>query len=110
VQEVGAVPVAVVRPRDEVIDEEHEYLFRSDPDALQGPRWALAACRDAFPVIFVPISTSDTVTRAQALAYCRDCEIRAECLRTALQDRSIVGIWGGTDEVERQRLRRRHAS
>lgn len=103
------MPVAVVRPRDEVIAEEHAYLFHAEPESWQGPRWARAACRDAFPEIFFPISPTDEA-RSRALAYCDGCEIRAQCLQTAMGDRSLVGIWGGTDEIERDRLRRSAAA
>ena len=44
-QEEVTVPVPVVRPREEVIDEEHDYLFAADAVSLQAPEWSLAACR-----------------------------------------------------------------
>lgn len=101
------MPVPVVRPREEVIDEEHEYLFVSDAETLQAPEWSQAACRDASPDVFFPLSPRDVVSRRAALSYCTGCVIREQCLATALGDPTIVGIWGGTDEVERARLRGR---
>lgn len=101
------MPVPVVRPREEVIDEEHEYLFAADATALQAPEWSRAACRGAAPDVFFPLSARDVASRRAALSFCTRCEIREQCLATALRDPSIVGIWGGTDEVERARLRGR---
>lgn len=90
------------------IDDEHGYLFRSQRAELRSSAWAEAACRDAYPEIFFPISVHDSVSRAEALAYCESCTIRSACLDVALRDRNLVGIWGGTDEEERARLRRSH--
>jgi len=101
------VPVPVVRPREVVIAEEQEYLFRSEPEALQSPDWSDAACQDASPDVFFPISAHDLVSRREALSWCAVCAIAMQCREIALRDPSIVGIWGGTDEVERARLRGR---
>ena len=101
------MPVPVVRPREEVIDEEHDYLFAADATVLQAPEWALAACRGASPDVFFPLTAHDAASHREALSFCGECDIRRQCLETALRDPSIVGIWGGTDEVERARLRGR---
>jgi WhiB family transcriptional regulator, redox-sensing transcriptional regulator len=37
---------------------------------------------------------------------CAGCEVREECLEYALRHRIKHGIWGGTGEKERRRLRR----
>jgi WhiB family transcriptional regulator, redox-sensing transcriptional regulator len=101
------VPVPVVRPREVVIAEEQDYLFHADPGALQAPVWSDAACRGAQPDVFFPISAHDTASREEALAFCASCRIEAQCRAIALRDPTLVGIWGGTDEVERARLRGR---
>lgn len=90
------------------IDEEHGYLFRGERAELRSSTWSDAACRDADAEIFFPISMRDSVSRVEALAYCGSCAIRSACLEVALRDGSLVGIWGGTDEEERTRLRRSH--
>jgi len=41
-----------------------------------------------------------------ARAVCEPCPVRRECLAYALGDRTLVGIWAGTDERERRRMRR----
>ncbi len=97
-------------PRDplEVIAEEQEYLFVSDPRDLQGPWWVDAACQDAEPDVFFPVSDCDVWSRTAALEYCGACAVRSQCLAVAMTDRTLIGIWGGTDEAERARLRRHH--
>jgi WhiB family redox-sensing transcriptional regulator len=44
-----------------------------------------------------------------ARAVCEPCVVRRECLAYALSDPGLVGIWAGTDERERRRLRRESA-
>lgn len=45
-----------------------------------------------------------------ARELCRTCPVRAECLAYALDERIEYGIWGGLDEVERSRIRRRQSA
>ncbi|HEY7605678.1 MAG TPA: WhiB family transcriptional regulator [Actinomycetes bacterium] len=44
-----------------------------------------------------------------AKRICRPCTVQAECLEYALANDERFGIWGGLDERERRRLRRRVA-
>ena len=68
------------------------------------PRWmARASCRGLGTSVFFGDSPEET---EQARAVCELCPTRAECLEFALADRSLVGIWAGTDEAERRKLRR----
>jgi WhiB family redox-sensing transcriptional regulator len=41
-----------------------------------------------------------------ARAVCEPCPVRRECLAYALGAPELVGIWAGTDEQERRRMRR----
>lgn len=67
------------------------------------PAWfALAACRGAGVDQFV---TRDSRAATRAREVCAGCPVRVECLDYALDDPSIVGIWGGTSARERSRLR-----
>lgn len=43
----------------------------------------------------------------RALTLCNLCPVRPRCLAYALKHRERNGIWGGTLESERERLRRR---
>jgi WhiB family redox-sensing transcriptional regulator len=71
-----------------------------DPDD-----WRLdAACRDLDTSIFFPESDEETTL---ALAVCASCPVREACLEFALITRQDDGVWGGLDENERRRVRRR---
>jgi WhiB family redox-sensing transcriptional regulator len=67
-----------------------------------------AACRDVSPDIFFPIgSTGPAVEQIEeAKAICRPCEARLRCLEFAIVTNQEAGIWGGTSEEERRRLRK----
>ena len=79
-------------------------------DVLPGDRatrvdwWRYAACRDADPDIFFPVSAvgpgHDEVARAKAI--CARCPVRRQCLQFALATRQAHGVWGGTTEEERR--------
>lgn len=62
---------------------------------------ARAACRDADPALFFPERGESL---APAHAYCAGCAVRDTCLDEGLGER--FGVWGGTSERERRRLRR----
>jgi WhiB family transcriptional regulator, redox-sensing transcriptional regulator len=42
---------------------------------------------------------------AAARAVCRGCSVVGECLAYALEDETLVGVWGGTSERERRAMR-----
>ncbi|MEU6713029.1 WhiB family transcriptional regulator [Nonomuraea sp. NPDC046802] len=67
-----------------------------------------AACRDVDPEIFFPVAAPDTVAgaaaEAHAKAVCRGCQVREECLGTAIRHRDPYGVWGGQGERERRRI------
>ena len=71
--------------------------------------WPHAACLAADPELFFPISSSGPAIEqvAQAKAICDRCRIRPACLAYALDAGPVQGIWGGTTEAERGRLRAR---
>ena len=72
-------------------------------------RWSRAACSTADPELFFPISVSGPAVGqvARAKAVCAGCQVQRKCLTYALNSGSIQGIWGGTTEAERRRLRQR---
>lgn len=63
---------------------------------------AQGACRDVDPRLFFPERGEST---REAKAVCAGCPVRAECLEYALDQHEHFGIWGGTSERERRRLR-----
>ncbi|MFE9705465.1 WhiB family transcriptional regulator [Streptomyces sp. NPDC005930] len=71
-----------------------------------------AACRTEDPDLFFPIGTTGpaALQTEQAKAVCRTCPVQAQCLRWALDTGQTIGVWGGTDELERRALKRREAA
>lgn len=69
------------------------------------PAWwmEMAACRGADPDLFHPQRGEDV---EPAKAFCRECPVRADCLRHALVNCERYGVWGGTSERDRRRMRR----
>ena len=69
---------------------------------------SVASCRDTDPDLFFPVGTTgpaiDQIEAAKAV--CRECEAKAPCLDFALTTNQDSGIWGGTSEEERRKLRR----
>ena len=65
--------------------------------------WVLrAACREGVdPELFFPPSAAYA---SPALAVCRRCPVRGQCLTEALDAGDLDGIWGGTTRVQRARI------
>lgn len=62
-----------------------------------------AACKGMDAALFV-LARGDSGREAKRV--CRGCEVRAECLEYALDSHEQFGVWGGTSERERRRMRR----
>jgi WhiB family redox-sensing transcriptional regulator len=63
----------------------------------------LAACGNTDTEVFFP-AEGDRTTVLAAKKICHSCPIEAECLAYALANREY-GIWGGTTESDRDRMR-----
>lgn len=67
-----------------------------------------ASCRDTDPDLFFPVGTTgpavEQITAAKAV--CHECSARLACLEFALETNQEAGIWGGTSEDERRKLRK----
>ncbi len=76
---------------------------------LHGEPWMDgASCASVDPELFFP-EKGGTTTPAKKV--CRACDVKAPCLRFALDNGERFGIWGGTSERERRRMEtRRRAS
>lgn len=61
-----------------------------------------ARCTETDPELFTP---GQGQSNAPARRICASCEVREPCLEYALATNQS-GVWGGTSEKERQRLRR----
>ncbi|HEX7168210.1 MAG TPA: WhiB family transcriptional regulator [Acidimicrobiales bacterium] len=67
-----------------------------------------ASCRSVDPDLFFPVGTTGIalVQIEHAKAVCRTCEAQPACLEFALATNQESGIWGGTSEEERRKLRK----
>ncbi len=64
-------------------------------------------CVGVDPDIFFPERGAST---KEAKSICAACSVREHCLEYALVNGEKFGIWGGTSERERRRLRRARAA
>jgi WhiB family redox-sensing transcriptional regulator len=71
-----------------------------------------AACRDADPELFFPVSEIGPGARqvAEAKAVCARCPVRDRCLDYAVDAGLDHGVFGGLTERERRALVRRHSA
>ncbi|WP_436793325.1 WhiB family transcriptional regulator [Actinospongicola halichondriae] len=78
--------------------------FEEPGDIFASPAFMdLGSCRGVDPDIFFP-DRGDSL--APAKAVCAECIVRDECLEYALANGERFGVWGGTSERERRRIRR----
>jgi WhiB family redox-sensing transcriptional regulator len=71
-----------------------------------------AACRDADPELFFPVTDIGPGARqvSQAKTVCAGCPVRARCLDYAVDNALDHGVFGGMTERERRQLARRALS
>lgn len=94
----GAARASVVAPLRS--REPAEPLF----SLLQGEEWmADARCRTLPPAVFFPVDLTGVV---QAKRICAVCTVTTSCLEYALEHNLEHGVWGGTSERARRKLRR----
>ena len=68
------------------------------------PTWMQQGnCHSESPEVFFP---SDGIGVIRAQQICLGCPVKAECLTHALSMHIEHGVWGGTSERQRQRMRR----
>ena len=71
---------------------------------LQPVEWqSQARCAEVDPEIFFPERGGSSKA---AREVCSQCAVRSQCLEYALNNKEQFGIWGGTSERERRRLRK----
>ena len=69
--------------------------------------WQLQAnCLGVHPDLFFP---DRGASARQAKAVCKGCAVREQCLEYALDNGENYGVWGGTTERDRRRIRRARA-
>jgi WhiB family redox-sensing transcriptional regulator len=71
-----------------------------------------AVCRDTDPDLFFPVGTTGQalVQIDRAKEVCDQCTVKVDCLEFALETNQDSGIWGGTSEEERRKLRREYVA
>lgn len=89
----GRIPRQRVEQGLELLEEQDSDLSWQDE----------ALCAQTDPEEFFPEKGGST---RQAKQICARCDVRAECLETALATDEHYGIWGGLSERERRRLKR----
>lgn len=78
--------------------------FDEPGDLFASPAFMdLGSCRGMDPGVFFP-DRGESLSPAKSV--CAECIVRDECLEYALDNRERFGVWGGTSERERRRLRR----
>lgn len=81
--------------------------IRHDDELPSSPHWTeLALCAQSDPEAWFPEKGCST---REAKKVCRGCPVRTECLDYALENDERFGVWGGTSEKQRRKLKRRSA-
>ena len=67
-----------------------------------------ASCRTVDPDLFFPVGTTGIalVQIEHAKNVCNNCDVKTQCLDFALETNQESGVWGGTSEEERRKLRK----
>src|SRR6478609_1406150 len=79
-------------------------LFLLDGDAEEAGWQDRALCAQTDPEAFFPEKGGST---REAKKVCLTCEVRDDCLESALMNDERFGIWGGLSERERRKLKKR---
>ncbi len=79
-------------------------LFLLDGDAEDGGWQERALCAQTDPEAFFPEKGGST---REAKKVCLTCDVRNECLESALMKDERFGIWGGLSERERRKLKKK---
>ncbi|WP_333750104.1 WhiB family transcriptional regulator [Streptomyces sp. IBSBF 2394] len=94
----------------------HDSIVRTsyapDADLPVNTNWRnRSACREEDPDLFFPIGNTGPALLQieEAKAVCRRCPVMERCLQWALESGQEHGVWGGLDEDERRRMKRRAA-
>lgn len=78
----------------------------ADLDVIEGEWRNLARCQYTDSALFFPEKGGSA---REAKKVCGGCEVRAECLDWALENRMQYGIWGGLSGRERRQIWREAA-
>lgn len=74
---------------------------------ISRPAWVSeASCRGGDPAVVALFFPAKGNQLRKAQAICSGCPVRTPCLEHALDRPELTGIWGGTTDTDRDRLRR----
>jgi WhiB family redox-sensing transcriptional regulator len=91
----------IIHSESETMMAREHPTTRIDPPGVED-WWPRAACKGTDQNVFF---ADDSESIVAAKAVCARCPVREQCLDFAFQGRHH-GIWGGTTDKERARLRR----
>ncbi len=74
-------------------------------EQLRPPWMRRGSCRDHSELTWFPEHGAPGNPTAAAIAICRLCLVRTDCLTYAVDRPELRGIWGGESERGRERLR-----
>ncbi|MCC8452815.1 WhiB family transcriptional regulator [Streptomyces rochei] len=84
--------------------------YAPDADLPVNTDWRVrSACAVEDPELFFPIGNTGPALLQieEAKAVCRRCPVMERCLQWALESGQEYGVWGGLDEDDRRRMKRR---
>lgn len=84
-----------------VLDFNAAKAFWSELAPIDHDWKARGLCAQTFPDAFFPEKGGST---REAKRICQGCEVRGECLASALANNEKWGIWGGMSERERRKV------
>lgn len=71
------------------------------------PSWKeFGLCKEVDPELFFSEDDRTYTGYHEAKKLCLACDVRAECLKYAMDNNEIYGIWGGLTPLQRKKLRR----
>jgi len=73
----------------------------------EDPNWTKGAACKGSTELFYP-ERGDNITVRKAKLICSTCPMQKKCLEYALYHNEHNGIWGGTTDRERSRIKRQH--
>lgn len=80
------------------------FLLETPGDTDEAGWQERALCAQTDPEAFFPEKGGST---REAKKVCLTCEVRDECLESALLNDERFGIWGGLSERERRKLKKK---
>ena len=95
---------ALVSRSDQDAADRAEAIIEAFAREILGQPWRLRAnCMGVDPDMFFP---ERGASMQEAKEVCRGCPVREDCLEFAITHNEKFGIWCGTSERERRRIRR----